>query len=498
MKITDSIIIFAVLTCAPIVGFAQYGSHKSESIDGINYSYDKHFEFDITPAAIKPAAHSDELLKIDQEHNSAHAENFYYRACLLWAANSNEQRAELWENLNAWQQCEIDEFPQERVAQKLREFGSVLEQVHKATRRHRCEWDFDLENMDFSQYVTMNLQELNTLRSISHLIRLRTRLEISRGKFQNAEESINEHIKMGTDVGKIPFLTAGIVAESILSSALQSSIELSSQTGAPNQYHSLQSIPNPAVEFYSMVRTESYLIGKSFPFLYSPEKLDLTNEEWRKMFSDALVQIDIATSQQAEQEAERNSRAALILARLYPIAKRELLQAGWDEKNVNAMPVGQVVAIQTRRVWDQYADLHTSKHSFTPSVAADVHRRQIEKIETEGYDVPGQRGDFPITDLAPPVLDLEILPSRTRLINRQIAMLQVVAKIRDFAAEQKRLPDQKEYSTLDLIHDPRTGKPFEYKKTSESSVELQTEPYSHPNNPSYRKINILMKIHLRK
>lgn len=499
MKSSNLIIALAVLVCAPLGCLAQDGSYKGESIDGVHYHYDKYFELEITPASIGQLSSDDTIFSIDFERKSRNAENFYYRACVLWFARSQDQRDALWHNLNDWEQCEIEDFPQDEVAELLERFQPVLEQIQKASERRNCNWDFDLENMDFSQYMEMDLHELHTLRSISQLLRLRTRLEIARDDFPAAEETISQHIKLGTDVGKIPFLVAGIVGESIISSALSSSIEMSSRPGAPNRYHALQSIPTPVIDFYSMVSTESYLVGKTFPFLYTPEKLDLTAKQWRDVFSDALKHVDAASGRKIETESdsERESRTALILARLYPIAKRELIQSGWDANKVDAMPVGQVVAIQTRRVWDKYADLLASKQQFTSAVAAEVQQRQIKKIENEGYDVPGQRGDFPIIDLAPPLLDLEIIPSRTRLVNRQIAMLQVIAKLRDYAAANGRLPSQQEFTSMDPIHDPRTGLPFEYVRDSENSAVLQTAPYSNSQDPSYRRINIQMNFRLK-
>ena len=123
--------------------------------------------------------------------------------------------------------------------------------------------------------------------------------------------------------------------------------EASTLPESPNLFSALQAIPPSFESFRPWVESEFLKIKRSFRFLDDPENADLSDEQWRVAFLEALELHDIYGGVQnsggryREQDlaATRSQRLGVLFAKLYPTAKVELLKAGWAREKLDSMPV---------------------------------------------------------------------------------------------------------------------------------------------------------------
>jgi len=187
-----------------------------------------------------------------------------------------------------------------------------------------------------------------------------------------------------------------------------------------------------------------------------------------------------------------------LMARLYPIAKRELVKAGWDEIEVDEMPVGQVVAIQTRAVWNEVVGSLDRIKNLPDLTAIKVSDQQRSEFLSSGFDTRSARGEFLLDALISPNQH-SFFPSTARLLNRKIALFQNVETIRDFVGRTGELPESLEQlADFNLLPDPANGMPFEYTRKSENVAVLQTETRGHRNYPKNRTVQIRIEMKLTK
>jgi hypothetical protein len=460
-------------------------------------------QLEITPSRFSVGHSPQSFLQNTIELNEGNAAPIYYRACLTWCGMPQTLRDELSQNWERWYTADLEDFPKDEVAEYLQKLEPILKQIKIATSRKYCDWDRRLEQLDFSDFIEYDMRELSTMRNIGHLIRLQTRVHLVNGNFDEALSLLQQGFKMAFDASK-PIMVSGLVGESIASMCLKSIMELAQTTDAPNYSLALQSLPFPLIEFQDLVGFEFQLVENGFRLLQNPEQQNYTTEEWKEVYSNAMVQMDLIGDPEFDITAplaERESRTALVMAQLYPAAKRELIAAGWEASKVESLPVGQVVAIQTKRVWDETKSLLKNIENLPTEQAVQEAVRNEELIAAHGLESPTARGDFPISAFAPSTsIANSFLPSGARRINRQIALMKATEQLRDFAAKHGELPNAEQFQSLGTARDPSTNQPFDYERSSATNAVLQTKPKPAPiaaNNPNYRHIDLRFEISLK-
>jgi hypothetical protein len=162
---------------------------------------------------------------------------------------------------------------------------------------------------------------------------------------------------------------------------------------------------------------------------------------------------------------------AALAVKAYPEAKRELVAAGYDPQRVEAMPVGQVIAIQTARITD-YAYQEAFKWLSLPYwQAAEQMAAVDEKLIQEGVIGPAarlSRGALPVASLLLPATAAARV-AQVR-IERNRAALQTLEAVRMHAAQTGALPESLDELKPPAPRNPSTGQPFSYQRTANGAV----------------------------
>jgi hypothetical protein len=165
----------------------------------------------------------------------------------------------------------------------------------------------------------------------------------------------------------------------------------------------------------------------------------------------------------------------------YPRAKDALISWGRSAKEVEAMPVAQVVMIYTMRTYGQLRD-DVFKWMAVPYPAA---REGLAKAERQ---VAQSREVVPLARmLLPAVGSASAAGARSE---RTLAALRVIEAIRLHAsATGGALPERlTDISVVPVPDDPVTGKPFEYRRVGATALLQSPDPRtgSGPNGLRYQ------------
>jgi hypothetical protein len=160
-----------------------------------------------------------------------------------------------------------------------------------------------------------------------------------------------------------------------------------------------------------------------------------------------------------EDEARFHREMLVRLLRGYPLAKRALIEQGMTPEEVEAMAVGQVVLLHTKRQFDQLRD-ELLKCALLPYWQAKPHldqlRDRMRQARHRWEEV------LPLCDEYFPAVQA----GSTAFVrpDRRIAELRLFEALRLYAASHNgRLPERLEDIGVPIPIDPITGKPFEYR-----------------------------------
>jgi hypothetical protein len=237
---------------------------------------------------------------------------------------------------------------------------------------------------------------------------------------------------------------------------------------------------------------------QAFPFLQDAETAERTPDEWRKMIVGAVRGLADFSGQRELQDWQSELAAVGILAKLYPVAKQELLASNMDPQRVERMPVGQVVAIHTARV-TEYAYHELFKISLLPYDEAarrmpEMRGRLEKEILRRDAALSGRAG-LPIASLLLPaiqnVLHAQIRPAR------DFASLQTIEALRMHAAANGgKLPASlADVKIVPVPIDPARGEPLPYKyDAATGTATLEAPPLTGwPASVDARRYVIRMK-----
>lgn len=332
-------------------------------------------------------------------------------------------------------------------------YGGVIKGLTRAARCETCDWQLPI----LEDGIDTLLPEIQQSREFARLLLAYARRRIAEGRFDEALEALQSGYALGRHLADGPTIVNGLVGiavADIMSGAVQ---ELIQQDGAPNLYWALTYMPQPLLDMRRNVEGDMLLISASFPELQDLDTPIRDPGYWRHQcwtMGKRLARYG---------PNARWHRPAVLTARVlrgYPLAKRDLIARGMSPKQVEEMPVGQVILTHTARVYEELLD-EVLKVYFLPYPEAEPRLRQVEE---RLFRVAGEWEEtLPLAATLLPAAKA----SRTAFvrIQRRIAVLRVVEALRLYgAAHGGRLPKQLgDVTEVPIPADPVTGRPFDYR-----------------------------------
>jgi hypothetical protein len=361
-------------------------------------------------------------------------------------------------------------------------YATMMVFVDQAARYTRTEWNEWFNLRHDGAYAI--LPELQKLRELANVLRLRMRGEVKNGEFHRAAETVKSLVGLARACEQHPTLIANLVGMAILTQALNGLEEMVQQPGCPNLFWSLTDLPSPVLDLHYGLGGERLFVTAQFgPLLRADRPLS------ERELASYLRQLDEITAMAGDGARKRPSGTFRTRAddkdRVEAARKRLAGSGRFPADAVKGFPPLQVLLTDDLVQFETYRDEMMKWLNLPyPQAAAGVAREE-ERFRAAGSDLVFG----PL--LMPAVLKVKQAQART---DQRFAFLRVIEAIRLYAHENGgRLPPSLDAIKLPLPVDPVTGKPFTYQVTGEVATLTGGNP-----TPGNERTNRVYEIRIRK
>ncbi|MHB0956750.1 MAG: hypothetical protein ACYC0X_08900 [Pirellulaceae bacterium] len=416
----------------------------------------------------------------------------YYRAITLLPHDQKLQFSDVQEK---WIEVPLGEFPKEEARQWLTAYHSVLQEIRTATFREECDWNHHVRELTGMDPISYLLPELQHARSISRVLRIKARLELSEGQFDEALATMTMGYRLADNVAQSSLLIGDLVGIAI-AQTMNSCVLDWIDAGGPNLYWALAGLPNPLINLQPALQQEMHLPLQMFPFLKDPEHAVHTPEQWRAIIAESvqrLISMDNQFVTSTGLTAQAMTTGVILVG--YPAAKKALIDSGLAPEVVEAMPVGQVVAIQSARAYRKVYQ-ESMKWALLPYWQSYRQMRTtFADLQTQGSfgKAAHMQGVIPVAPMLLPAIEAATW-SPVRL-QRETAALQTIEALRMAAARSGgQFPQSlEELSSSPAPVDPLTGRILEYQLHDGVAVLTLPPPDGKPAKSFGRRYELRLK-----
>jgi len=433
----------------------------------------------VTPAAEPVPALKYRLIARDMDLKPGNAAPYYYRALLDSTRTMDRVRKEFGDEFDTWyiggnDAMPIGELPLDRVREAVQmSSGPIRDYLLDAMRRRDCDWELDMGELRGPDVIAFLLPEFQASRELGRILSLQSRLATAEGRYDDAIAAMRMNYRLGHDVAKEPYIVCGLIGIAIDGITNGTVTELIAAPNSPNLYWALTEMPQPPIDLRPAARFEMDFGPRMFPFIHNAETTEHSPQEWNRLFVNVIPDLAKlgAEGLAVQSDAQAGLMATAVALLGYPHAKEQLVAQGFDRQQVEAMAVGQVMAIYTERNYRQFAD-DFEKLWYVPF--ADMHKADDAVAKRLGGAKLVSGGDerevLPIVTLLLPAMQAA-RTSQVRL-ERDVAALRVIEALRIYAAEHDGALPQSlaDIDQVPVPDNPATGKPFVYRLAGQTAI----------------------------
>ncbi len=456
-------------------------------------------ELAVSPAGEPRPALKYLLLPTPAERTPGNAAQQYYRAIVLQKQLPKEYWQEYSDHSPRWLAAPTDDAQTKaEIGKWLGSQRNVLAQTKAGAFREYCDWDFRLQDLRGPALIEFLLPEIQECRTLARTLQLQARYELMDGRPDDAFQTLRAGYQLARDAAQQPYLICTLVGVGI-ANVMNEELLVQMRQSDANYYWAVAALPEPLVDLRPAMQFEVNMPLQMFPFLQDPETAWRSPDDWRREMIRCLRGLADIDGSGGMLDWQSELAAAGLVAKLYPLAKEQLLAEGFDRDRVEAMPVGQVVAIQTSRSV-KYAFQEVFKLSHLPyHEAAARMPGTIKRLEGEGH-LHGQfagREGLPLTSLLLPAVS-NVMQVEVRMA-RNLAALQTIEALRMHAAASGgKLPQSlADVKVVPAPLNPASGQPFPYSLDAASGTATLDVPAVGSLSPQQDGKRYVIRVHGR-
>ncbi len=430
---------------------------------------------------VTPAAEPDPPLKYSlyprwDELKSGNSVPMWYRALSPMDSN-NRQIKPLNENLDRWFTDVLEDTPVDEIRPFLDWQVTTLSQARQAAFREKTDWDLRLRDLRGSDTIMFLLSEFQDARTLAHILSLRTRLSLLDGDFDAALADMTVAFRLAHDVAEPETFINDLIGIATIAITNVNIQHLIDTPGSPNLYWALAELPRPLIDLRPATQMEMTLPERYFPWLKDPAAEERTVQQWHQLLHDVMREFHYLVDSPALPGSDASELAVDVTLlgltlRGYPTARRDLIDRGYEQADVDAMPVGKVIAIHQRLIYETLWQNDAAAALLPYQVAQQRFRELDRDMNERGYrSRPWQgRETLPIAGtLVPALRQIQQAQGRREVMR---AALMVVEAIRmHLAAGDGQLPQSLEdIDVVPVPKNPWTEAPFIYELRGDVAV----------------------------
>lgn len=439
----------------------------------------------VTPAPAARSALKHRLIISDIDTRPGNSIPYYYRALLevpevqrrLREEFGDDDKFEDWTVTGVSNAIPLDKLPLDKLreAQQIVSDSSIDAQLTAADLCRNADWQLDIYDLRGFDIFSFHLKEFQESRTLARYLALRTRLALAEHRYDDAIKSLRQSYRLGVDMSRLPLLVCGLIGIAEAGRANGALTEMIAAPDSPNMYWALAELPNPLIDLRTAARFEIGFGPRMFPLFNNAETTDRSPAEWNSLFSKAVLELTRLGNQsgvfpRANDVGAGIAATAIALAG-YPLAKERLIEQGMDRERVEQMAVGQVLAIYTERVCEQFGG-DFEKLWYMPYSEMRQRSKQVDETLQEArlLGPSPNREVLPIIAFAMPAM-FQARAAQVKL-DRELAALRVIEALRMYAASHNgNWPNSLDAVTeVPTPLNPATGKPFVYRLEDSTAI----------------------------
>lgn len=350
---------------------------------------------------------------------------------------------------NSPEEVSLKALPLKDVRVLLDKHDTALRLARRAALRSRCDWEYP--PLTIQTLGEDHLADVQMLRHLIRLLSLRCRLHLAEDNFDEAIKDLQVGLALARDTAGNQTLIQDLVAIALAQIMLARVEEWIQQPGSPNLYWPLTELPRPPIDVRRSMRSEFGTIYRSFPALRDLKAKKLTAEAANALVSQVFETFLKLAGDDGPEWKRKLATTALALKH-YAAAKKGLLERGRSEKEVEALPVAQAVALYHLEEYDRACDEYI-KCVTLPSWQAYPEMEKFDRVEKRKSS---ESGNLFVSLLLPAMT--KVFQAQMRL-DRNLAGLRTAEAIRLHIARHGSPPAKlADLTEAPLPIDPFTGK----------------------------------------
>ena len=364
-----------------------------------------------------------------------------------------------YSKIHDWLEFPLSEMPRDKVRGLLP--MNALEEVDLGARRDYCDWQL-LERLR-KDGIMMLMPDIQMFREYGTLLGLRARLEMGEKKFDKAAYTMQTGFALARHLDEAPTLISGLVGLAIANTMCNQVETMIQLPDAPNLYWSLTDLPRPFISLRTGFQSEKIAIDALFPelraALNNPKSGPMSMQRVQESLDNLAL---VAALSEGESKHGMRFGAAIMAAKIFPVAKKYLIQHGRTPAQVDALPVIQVALMYALAEYDAHFDHMYKWHNVPFWEMEPGMNKAFKKLAKSRANVMST-GGIPLAEILLPAVQRVFL-TRARF-ERRVAALRCVEAIRLYAAaNQGKLPASlSDIKEVPVPIDPVTGKSFQYR-----------------------------------
>jgi hypothetical protein len=416
----------------------------------------------LSPEAFPKQSMKYRLLPDSHDLEPGNAATLYYRTLAMFFENRNLLEDLHQDQWSKWLGGPLDDLKKNDVGGKLAQYNQFLREAALAARCRSCDW----QTSNRPEGIGLLLPDVQGYRNLANVLAVRARYDIANNRPTEAVPTLQSGFALAHNLGEGSFVIRIFVGAAVANMMCARVEELVQQPDAPNLYWALAAMPRPFFDPRHAVREEAEVFEQSFPWLKKMEEGPMAVEQVQA----CMFKLRHFTQDFGIRTPPNIATATLINAK-HGDAKRYLIDRGFAEASVEAMPATQAVTLAAFR---QYRDASAEVGKWA-LIRNGFRTKGYKEATAKQKEAAGQLDQLffggLLRGLQAGELGLEKLYAATGRVDRRLAALGCVESIRQHAAAHdgklpKSLADLTDAPAPD---DPVTGKPFVYKLDGETA-----------------------------
>ena len=424
-----------------------------------------------SPAAAPVPSLKYKLMPMTTELVPGNAATLYYRAYSTFAEASpnfldlfrgilkKDDKGEDYYQVEKWLDMPLKDMPLKDMPQKEVEAhvnifkNNFLKELGFAIVRQHCDWELHGR----SEGLMVLLPDLQAYRSLGRIVQLKARLQIARGEYEQALQTLKLNFVLARDLCRGPTIIHTLVGNAIANISLNEIETLMQVAQSPNLYWALTTLPHPYTDLRDAIDHEIESVFAMMPSLKELEKGPASDELMAALKADQKTfRTNLVIT--------KGFPGSMMVRGMLPEAKKSLLAAGIKPDVLAKMPSQQIVIVDAMR---RHRVAHEELRKWLELPYPQVREKIVKDLPA--FQESSARLDVLLFDSVLERLNYmggwdKVLVAGVRL-DRRIAALQTLEAIRmQAAADQGKLPRQlSDVKVVPVPLDPMTGVAFQYK-----------------------------------